>query len=123
MKCESPGSPIFKMAKLSTKRFGARYGARLKKKFAEVESQQKMTYPCPYCTYVKVKRVSMGVWQCKKCEAKFSSKAYSVGKVEIKVEEEQEDKKSIQGSASQNKEEVIPKKEGTKLSTKGGKEK
>ena len=92
------------MAKLSTKRFGTRYGARLKKKFAEIESQQKMTYPCPYCTYIKVKRVSMGVWQCKKCESKFSSKAYSVGKVEIKVGKEQG--------------EVVPKKEYKSLNKK-----
>ena len=98
------------MAKLSTKRFGARYGARLKKKFAEIESQQKMTYPCPYCTYVKVKRVSMGVWQCKKCEAKFSSKAYSVGKVEIKVEKEQEQ------VAPKKEDKIINKKKETKVS-------
>ena len=78
------------MAKLSTKRFGARYGARLKKKLAEIESQQKAVYPCPYCNYVKVKRVSMGVWQCNKCDAKFTSKAYSVGKVGIKLEEDKE---------------------------------
>lgn len=80
-----------KMVKLSTKRFGARYGARLKKKFAEIESQQKAKYPCPYCNYIKVKRVSMGVWQCNTCNAKFSSKAYSVGKVGIKLEKEQEE--------------------------------
>ena len=74
------------MAKLSIKRFGARYGARLKKKFAKIESQQKTIYPCPYCNYVRVKRVSMGVWHCNKCDAKFTSKAYSVGKVGIKTE-------------------------------------
>ena len=77
------------MVKLSTKRFGARYGARLKRKLADIESQQRMKYPCPYCTYLKVKRVSMGVWQCNKCDAKFSSKAYSVGKVVIKSEQDQ----------------------------------
>ena len=75
------------MVKLSTKRFGARYGARLKKKFAEIESQQKAVYPCPYCNYVKVKRVSIGIWQCNKCNAKFSSKAYSVSKIGMKTEE------------------------------------
>ena len=78
------------MAKLTTKRFGARYGARLKKKLAEIESQQKTKYPCPYCNYVKVKRVSMGIWKCNKCDAKFSSKAYSVGKVGMRLEEEEE---------------------------------
>ena len=32
----------------------------------------------------------MGVWQCSKCKAKFTSKAYSVGKVGIKTEEVEE---------------------------------
>tara|TARA_Y100000310_G_scaffold277477_1_gene295243 strand:- start:611 stop:910 length:300 start_codon:yes stop_codon:yes gene_type:complete len=92
------------MVKLSTKRSGARYGARLKKKLAEIESQQKTIYPCPYCTYIKVKRVSMGIWKCNKCDAKFSSKAYSVGKVGIKLEEGQE-------------ESVLNKKEDIKVTT------
>ena len=86
----APYYPLRKMVKLSTKRFGARYGSRLKKKLAEIESQQKAIYPCPYCNYVKVKRVSMGIWQCNKCDAKFSSKAYSVGKVGIRSKEEKE---------------------------------
>ena len=96
------------MAKLTTKRFGARYGARLKKKFAEIESQQKKTYPCPYCSYVKVKRVSMGIWQCNKCDAKFSSKAYSVGKIEI-ISEEIKDEPT---SENKKKIKVSTKKEG-----------
>ena len=95
----APYNLLRKMAKLSTKRFGARYGARLKKKLAEIESQQKAVYPCPYCKYVKVKRVFMGIWKCNKCDAKFSSKAYSVSKFGTKIEEKQEetisDKKEI----------------------------
>ena len=70
------------MPGLSTNKYGARYGARLKKKAAVIEKQQKSTYKCPYCNYVKVKRFSVGVWQCSKCNAKFTSKAYKVGKVE-----------------------------------------
>ena len=69
------------MTKLSTKRFGPRYGAKLRKKVAHIEKQQKATYKCPYCNYDKVKRVFVGVWKCGKCGAKFSSKAYSVGKI------------------------------------------
>ncbi|MBL7051211.1 hypothetical protein ISS04_03555 [Candidatus Woesearchaeota archaeon] len=81
------------MAKLSTNRFGARYGAKLRKKLAVIEKQQKKSYKCPYCNYDKVKRVFVGVWYCKKCDAKFTSKAYSVGKVEIKsIEEKVEEK-------------------------------
>ena len=70
--------------KSSTNRFGTRYGAKLRKKLAEVEKQQKKTYRCPYCNYDTVKREAAGIWQCSKCNAKFTSKAYSVSKVELK---------------------------------------
>ena len=64
----------------AAKRFGARYGRRLKQKFAEVESMQKQNYPCPYCAYRKVRRLSVGIWQCRKCDSKFTSRAYNVSK-------------------------------------------
>ena len=66
--------------KSSTKRFGSRYGARLRKKLGDIEKQQKATYRCPYCEYDKVKRLFIGVWKCDKCEAKFTGKAYTVTK-------------------------------------------
>ncbi len=68
------------MAKSSTKRFGSRYGAKLRKKVAKIEELQKKTYKCPYCNYEKVKRLFIGVWKCRKCGAKFSGKAYTIGK-------------------------------------------
>ena len=60
------------------KRFGARYGRSLKQRFVEVENLQRKKYKCPYCSNMKVKRVSMGIWQCRKCDAKFASKAYTI---------------------------------------------
>ena len=68
------------MVKSSTKRFGSRYGTKLRKKVAKIEELQKKTYKCPYCNYEKVKRLFIGVWNCKKCGAKFSGKAYTIGK-------------------------------------------
>jgi len=62
----------------SAKKFGARYGKKLKRKVAEIELEQKKLYKCPYCNHMKVKRVSYGIWQCKKCGSKFTSKAYHV---------------------------------------------
>ncbi len=64
----------------AAKRFGARYGRRLKQKYAEVESLHKQSYKCPYCSYAKVKRLVSGIWQCRKCDSKFTSKAYTVSK-------------------------------------------
>jgi len=62
------------------KRFGPRYGRTLKKKLGKIEASQKATYECPYCAYKKVKHDSVGIWQCNKCGARFTSKAYSVEK-------------------------------------------
>ena len=70
----------------STKRFGARYGTRNKRKVDKLEQQYKYGQKCPYCNYKKVKRLSLGIWNCSKCYSKFTGRAYSV-KEEIKVEQ------------------------------------
>jgi|TARA_Y100000310_G_scaffold169639_1_gene169855 large subunit ribosomal protein L37Ae len=64
----------------SAKRFGARYGSKPKHKFAKIEKEQRKKHVCPYCNNLKVKRVSVGIWHCRKCNAKFTGKAYSVAK-------------------------------------------
>jgi large subunit ribosomal protein L37Ae len=61
----------------STNRYGARYGARNKEKVAALEKQHRRRRKCPFCNYVKVRRVSAGIWQCEKCNAKFAGKAYT----------------------------------------------
>ena len=65
----------------SVKRFGTRYGKSVRDKFGKLESQQRKKYACPYCSREQVKRVNTGIWQCRKCNAKFTSKAYTVTKV------------------------------------------
>ncbi len=68
----------------STGRFGARYGIKLRKRVREIEAQQKKKQTCPYCGNVGgVARLSFGVWNCKKCGSKFTSKAYMVSKDEV----------------------------------------
>ena len=77
----------------SAKRFGARYGRKPKLKFSKIETEQRKLHKCPYCNKVAVKRVAMGIWNCRKCKAKFTGKAYSVTKKiivkEAKVFEEE----------------------------------
>ncbi len=76
----------------SVKRFGARYGRKPKLKFSKIETEQRKLHKCPYCSKVAVKRVAAGIWQCRKCDAKFTGKAYSVTRKiitkEAKVQEE-----------------------------------
>ena len=64
----------------SVKRFGARYGRKTKLKFSKIEQEQRKLHKCPYCSKVAVKRVAVGIWQCRKCHSKFTGKAYSVTK-------------------------------------------
>lgn len=70
----------------SGNKFGVRYGRRNRDKFAKIENEQRKLHKCPFCNMVKVKRVTTGIWFCRKCGVKFASKAYTIGKVKIKEE-------------------------------------
>ena len=69
--------------RFSSKRYGVRYGRRLRDKVGKLELERRSD-SCPYCHYKKLVRVASGIWLCKKCSSKFTGRAYSVGK---KVEE------------------------------------
>ncbi|MFH1636951.1 MAG: 50S ribosomal protein L37ae [Candidatus Woesearchaeota archaeon] len=62
----------------SVARFGARYGRKPKAKILAVEKVQRKAQKCPYCSKPTAKRLAPGIWQCKKCNAKFTGKAYKV---------------------------------------------
>ena len=64
----------------ATKRFGSRYGKRNKELFIKVEKVQRQKKQCPYCTKIAVKRVAAGIWQCRKCNVKFTGKAYDISR-------------------------------------------
>jgi len=64
----------------TTKRFGPRYGITGKEKVARIEAEMRKLHKCPYCAQEKVRRLVMGVWECKKCLAKFTGKAYTTVK-------------------------------------------
>jgi len=76
-KLECPGSPIYKMA---IKRFGPRYGKRVRDRLKSIESVSKKMHLCPHCRKPKAKRLSLGIFQCTKCNAKFAGKAYRLEK-------------------------------------------
>ncbi len=60
----------------SAKRFGARYGRRIKELFENAEKLQRQSHICPYCHAEKARRLAVGIWSCKKCSATFTGKAY-----------------------------------------------
>lgn len=77
------------------KRFGPRYGRTVKFKLAKIEKQQKKPQICPYCDKPKAKRIAAGIYECNKCNAKFTGRAYFLKKkapVIIKPTEEEEEK-------------------------------
>ena len=63
-------------------RFGARYGKRIRAAVLDAEQKYKKAKKCPSCSRIALRRVSTGVWECKKCETKFASGAYDFGKKE-----------------------------------------
>ncbi len=68
--------PQIKSLKIAT-RFGPRYGKRNRDKYASIEKIHRSTHKCPYCHYTAVRRLSAGIWECRKCNATFTGKAYS----------------------------------------------
>ena len=85
----------------SVKRFGPRYGRRLKERFGKIESIQRSKQKCPYCSALSVKRIAVGIWNCRKCNTKFTGKAYSVKK-KLTTKEEAPEEITEEPSSSEN---------------------
>ena len=64
----------------SAKRYGVRYGATLKRKVAVIEAVQRSDQKCPYCNRTAAQWRSVGIYECIKCGAKFTAKAYGIHK-------------------------------------------
>ncbi len=60
----------------SVGRYQARYGVRARTVIRNIELIQKGKQECPTCGHKKVKRISTGIWQCRKCGAKYAGGAY-----------------------------------------------
>jgi large subunit ribosomal protein L37Ae len=58
-------------------RYGPRYGVKTRKQISAVEASKKAAYECPRCKHKAVKRVSTGIWQCRRCDLKFAGGAYT----------------------------------------------
>ncbi|MCF2143549.1 MAG: 50S ribosomal protein L37ae [Candidatus Heimdallarchaeota archaeon] len=60
----------------STGRFGPRYGSQVKKRFLKVENSMNASHKCPNCASPTVKRKSIGIWHCSKCNLNFAGGAW-----------------------------------------------
>lgn len=58
------------------RRFKARYGSTLRHKVAAIEARMRSPHRCPRCYTRAVKRVSVGVWRCRKCSYTFAGGAW-----------------------------------------------
>lgn len=94
---------VLDKAVASGKRFGARYGRKVRHKFSRIEAEQRKAHKCPYCHEPKVTRIAVGIWTCKKCNSKFTGRAYTIPKKviikkeiskreEVELEEEKAEK-------------------------------
>ncbi|MHA1972354.1 MAG: 50S ribosomal protein L37ae [Candidatus Hodarchaeales archaeon] len=61
----------------STGRFGTRYGATIRKRVRKIENIMKSPHKCPSCDSLKVKRVSIGIWECSFCGYRFTGGSWA----------------------------------------------
>ena len=97
----------------SVKRFGPRYGTKLKNRYGKIEAEQRKLHKCPYCNQIRVKRVAAGIWRCRKCKSKFVGKAYTIAD-KIKLVEESQKVPETEASEEESQETESPEAETTK---------
>ena len=60
-----------------TRGLGTRYGATLRKRYIKVLTEVRRNHKCPQCSAEAVKRVSVGVLNCRRCNVTFAGGAYT----------------------------------------------
>jgi large subunit ribosomal protein L37Ae len=60
-----------------TRGLGVRYGSTVRKRYMKVMIELKKPHRCPQCGFNRVKRESVGIWKCKKCEYTYAGGAYT----------------------------------------------
>lgn len=69
---------LVKMKKVGPARgLGVRYGSTVRKRYVKVITELRKAHRCPQCGFVRVKRESVGVWKCRKCDYTFTGGAYT----------------------------------------------
>ncbi|HDM22851.1 MAG: 50S ribosomal protein L37ae [Methanomicrobia archaeon] len=60
----------------SANRFGVKAGKGIRDRINDIEKNMRKRHKCPRCHTRNVRRVSTGIWECKKCGFKFAGGAY-----------------------------------------------
>mmetsp|Transcript_6405 Transcript_6405/g.22012 ORF Transcript_6405/g.22012 Transcript_6405/m.22012 type:complete len:93 (-) Transcript_6405:2141-2419(-) len=60
-----------------TGKYGTRYGASLRKVIKKMEVSQHSKFFCDFCGKFSVKRVAVGIWNCKDCRKVVAGGAYT----------------------------------------------
>ncbi len=55
---------------------GPRYGVRVRRRVKEIVERKSRWHICPRCNQASVKRVSSGIWTCRRCDYTFAGGAY-----------------------------------------------
>ncbi len=55
---------------------GARYGIRIRRRVLDIDRARSKDAACPKCSTVTVSRVAAGVFEYRRCGARFASGAY-----------------------------------------------
>ncbi len=64
-------------------RYGVRYGKSIREKVSRSEGAIQKSTKSPFCNKNTVRRLSSGLWQCKKTGIKFTGKAYTFERKEL----------------------------------------
>ncbi len=56
--------------------FGARYGTVARKRYVQIVTGMRQRHECPRCRIKSVRRLSVGIWFCRRCGYKFAGGAY-----------------------------------------------
>jgi large subunit ribosomal protein L37Ae len=60
-----------------TRGLGPRYGTTVRKRYMKVIREMRKPHKCPHCGFMKVSRLSVGVWRCGKCGFTYTGGAYT----------------------------------------------
>ncbi|PSN84629.1 hypothetical protein B9Q13_05035 [Candidatus Marsarchaeota G2 archaeon ECH_B_SAG-G16] len=61
-----------------TGRYGARYGMSLRRRMLKILSERNKKVNCPKCgKIVRMRKLSVGVWKCPRCNYCYAGQAYS----------------------------------------------